>query len=64
MSLAKPGGLIGRAAMSTPTVTEITRQPEPVAHDTFIDDILVAQRPEAHADATTAPAVHQPAPTR
>jgi hypothetical protein len=25
--------------MSTPTVTEITRRPEPVAHDTFVDDI-------------------------
>jgi hypothetical protein len=25
--------------MSIPTVTEITRRPEPVAHDTFIDDL-------------------------
>ena len=25
--------------MSTPKVIEITRRPEPVAHDTFIDDI-------------------------
>jgi hypothetical protein len=36
--------------MSTPTVTEITRRPEPVVHDTFIDDlapraILVARPP-------------------
>ena len=33
-------------AMCTPTVTEITRRPEPVAHDTFIDDIRVGQRPQ------------------
>jgi hypothetical protein len=25
--------------MSFPTVTEITRRPEAVAHDTFIDDL-------------------------
>ena len=25
--------------MLTPIVTEITRRPEPVAHDTFIDDL-------------------------
>jgi hypothetical protein len=25
--------------MSIPTVTEITRRPEAVAHDTFIDDL-------------------------
>jgi hypothetical protein len=27
------------ATMSIPTVTEITRRPEAVAHDTFIDDL-------------------------
>ena len=27
--------------MSSPTVTEITRRPEAVAHDTFIDDLAV-----------------------
>jgi hypothetical protein len=31
--------------MSTPTVTEIAPHPEPVVHDTFIDDIPVAPRP-------------------
>ena len=33
--------------MSTPSVIEITRRPEPVVHDTFIDDLpayFVAQR--------------------
>ena len=25
--------------MSTPTVTEVTRRPEPVDHDTFIDEL-------------------------
>jgi hypothetical protein len=25
--------------MSTPTVTETTRRPEPVDHDTFIDEL-------------------------
>jgi hypothetical protein len=25
--------------MSIPTVTEVTRRPEAVAHDTFIDDL-------------------------
>ena len=25
--------------MSTPSVIEITRRPEPVVHDTFIDDL-------------------------
>jgi len=28
--------------MSTPIVTEITRRLEPVAHDTFIDDLETA----------------------
>jgi hypothetical protein len=28
--------------MSIPTVTEITRRPEAVAHDTFIDDLRAA----------------------
>jgi hypothetical protein len=27
--------------MSTPTVIEITRRPEPVVHDPFIDDLRV-----------------------
>jgi hypothetical protein len=27
--------------MSTPTVTEITRRPEPVDHDTFIDELTL-----------------------
>ena len=27
--------------MSIPTVTEITRRPEAVAHDTFIDDLAL-----------------------
>ncbi|WP_255325453.1 hypothetical protein [Candidatus Solirubrobacter pratensis] len=27
--------------MSSPTVTEIIRRPEAVAHDTFIDDLAV-----------------------
>jgi hypothetical protein len=26
--------------MTTPTVTELTRRPEPVVHDTFIDDLV------------------------
>jgi hypothetical protein len=30
--------------MSTPTVSEITRRPEPVAHDAFIDDLRVVVR--------------------
>lgn len=30
--------------MSTPTVNEITRRPEPVAHDAFIDDLRVVVR--------------------
>ncbi len=28
--------------MSTAHVTEITRRPEPVDHDTFVDDLRVA----------------------
>jgi hypothetical protein len=35
--------------MSIPTVTEITRRPEAVAHDTFIDD-LAARLPAPPAD--------------
>jgi hypothetical protein len=31
--------------MSKPTVTEIIRRPEPVAHDTFIDDLLAVRTP-------------------
>jgi len=34
--------------MSTPTVTEITRRPDPVEHDTFIDE-LTASTPAAPA---------------
>jgi hypothetical protein len=30
--------------MCTPTVTEITRPPEPVVHDDFIDDLAAAAR--------------------
>jgi len=33
--------------MSTPRVTEITPRPEPVAHDTFIDDLCAGRRPAA-----------------
>jgi hypothetical protein len=36
--------------MRTPIVTEITRRPEPVAHDTFIDDLRVAPASELKAD--------------
>jgi hypothetical protein len=36
MSLPAPRRL---TTMSIPTVTEIVRRPEPVAHDTFIDDL-------------------------
>jgi hypothetical protein len=31
--------------MRTPTVTEITAAPEPVVHDTFIDDLTPAMPP-------------------
>ena len=34
--------------MSTPTVTEITRRPDPVDHDTFIDE-LTSSTPAAPA---------------
>ena len=40
--------------MSTPSVIEITRRPEPVVHDTFIDDLpayFVAQRRTRTEDA-------------
>jgi hypothetical protein len=40
--------------MSTPTVTEIAAPREPVAHDTFIDDLrterATARRPPVKAD--------------
>jgi hypothetical protein len=36
--------------MRTPIVTEITRRPEPVAHDTFIDDLRAAPASEHKAD--------------
>jgi hypothetical protein len=35
--------------MSTPTVIEITRRPEPVVHDPFIDDLRRPIRPDAPA---------------
>jgi hypothetical protein len=35
--------------MSIPTVTEITRRPEAVAHDTFIDDLRTAGSSSADA---------------
>jgi hypothetical protein len=31
--------------VSTPNVTEITRRLEPVAHDTFIDDLRAVAEP-------------------
>jgi hypothetical protein len=33
--------------VSTPIVTENPRRPEPVAHDTFIDDLRPPLRPAA-----------------
>jgi hypothetical protein len=36
--------------MRTPIVTEITRRPEPVAHDTFIDDLRTAPASDLKAD--------------
>jgi hypothetical protein len=39
MNLVATRGLSG---MSTPTVTPIARRMEPVAHDTFIDDLRAA----------------------
>jgi hypothetical protein len=33
--------------MSTPKVTEITRRPQPVARDTFIDDLPVLRGPDS-----------------
>ncbi len=33
---------LSHKGMSIPTVTEITRRPEAVAHDTFIDDLRAA----------------------
>lgn len=35
--------------MSTPTVIEITRRPEPVVHDPFIDDLRLPIRPDVQA---------------
>jgi hypothetical protein len=37
--------------MSIPTVTEITRRPEAVAHDTFIDDLAIRTVASSSADA-------------
>jgi hypothetical protein len=37
--------------MSIPTVTEITRRPEAVAHDTFIDDLAIRIGASSSADA-------------
>jgi hypothetical protein len=42
--------------MSTPTVTEITRRPEAVAHDTFIDDLTVGDRTPTPRDGRASPA--------
>ena len=39
--------------MSTPTVTEITRRPDPVDHDTFIDE-LTSSIPAAPAELSNA----------
>ena len=33
--------------MSTPKVTDITRRPQPVVHDPFIDDLRVVRHPLA-----------------
>jgi hypothetical protein len=41
--------------MRTPIVTEITRRPEPVAHDTFIDDLRAARGSGHAADARKEP---------
>jgi hypothetical protein len=40
-----------RAAMSTPTVIEITRRPESVVHDPFIDDLRLPIQPDVPSDA-------------
>jgi hypothetical protein len=40
--------------MTTPSVTEINRRLEPVAHDTFIDDLSAARRGEREAVAQAA----------
>jgi hypothetical protein len=40
----RPGRSLWVSDMSTPTVTEITRRPEAVAHDTFIDDLTAGDR--------------------
>jgi hypothetical protein len=49
--------------MCTPTVTEITRRPEPVAHDTFIDDIVAAAAERHSSPAIRRTAVSIPAPS-
>jgi hypothetical protein len=36
--------------MYTPIVTETTRRPEPVDHDTFIDDLRGPRGPEEEAE--------------
>jgi hypothetical protein len=41
--------------MRTPTVTHITRDLEPVAHDTFIDDLRTAPGSERRAEPRKAP---------
>ena len=39
--------------MSTQTVTEITRRPEPVVHDPFIDDLREPYGGDRHQSAST-----------
>jgi hypothetical protein len=50
MSRQENGSHMGkrrRNPVSNPTVTEIIRRPEAVAHDTFIDDLAVHTPPSA-----------------
>ena len=44
--------------MSTPTVTETTRRPEPVDHDTFIDELTDSRTP-VRSSLTTGPALER-----
>jgi hypothetical protein len=47
----------GGSTMTTPNVTEIPRQPEPVGHDPFVDGLRVAVvRPVLTGAAAPAPA--------
>ena len=43
--------------MSTPTVIEIARRPEPVLHDPFIDDLSPRATPTAKPSPAPDPAV-------